>query len=115
MTGAVASRRSDSIAAGTLAAVCAAMLCVAITIGFGFSLAFVVLPTLESNINGSPEYLASHWGNLHAFAIANTLDAAATHLVLAPIIAMLTGTLGALTAARSRVGPLFPKLTAGAK
>jgi len=102
--GAVASGRSDSIAAGTLAAVGGAMLCVAITIGFGFALDVLALPTLESKINGSPEYLASHWGNLHAFAIANTLDAAATHLLLAPIIATLTGTLGGLTAARSRAG-----------
>jgi len=101
---AVAARRTGSLAAGMLAAIAAAMVCVTATIAFGFALAYLALPTLQQNINGSPGYLASHWGDLHAFAIANTLDAAFQHLALAPIIATLTGSLGAL-AATSRLRP----------
>ncbi len=99
---AVVVRRTGSLPAGVLAAVAAAMLCVTTTIAFGFALAYLALPTLEQNISGSPEYLASHWSDVHAFAIANTLDAAFQHLALAPIIATLTGTLGAVAATRWR-------------
>jgi len=92
-------RRTCSVGAGVLAAVCAAMTCVALTIAFGLTLAFLALPRLERNIDGSPEYLGSGWHNLHAFAIANTLDAAFTHLLVAPMVAVVVGTLGALAAA----------------
>ncbi len=95
-------RRTNSVAAGAFSAVCAAMTCVAITIALGLALAYLALPRLEHNIDGSPEYLASGWHNLPAFAIANTLDAAFTHLLLAPVIAALLGTLGARAARRRR-------------
>ncbi len=39
--------------------------------------------------------MASHLGDRHAFAIANTLDAALTHLLVARIRAALTGTASA--------------------
>jgi len=102
LAGGIACRRSHSIGVGIFAAVSAAMMCVAITVAFGFALGLTALPRLEHNIDGSPEFMASHWGDLHAFAIANTLDAALTHLLVAPIVAALTGTVGALTANRLR-------------
>jgi hypothetical protein len=64
----------------------------ALTIAFGFALAYLALPRLEHNIDGSPGYLQSGWQNVRAFAVANTLDAAFTHLMIAPIIATVTGT-----------------------
>jgi hypothetical protein len=63
-----------------LSPLCGAMLCVAAAVALGWTLDFLALPTLERVINGSPEYLASHWGDLHAFVIANSLDSAFTHL-----------------------------------
>jgi len=98
VAAAMTRRRTGSLPAGILAAVCAAMVCVALTITVGFTLAYLALPRLEHNINGSPEYLQSNWGDLHAFAIANTLDAGFTHALIAPIVAAVTGTIGALTA-----------------
>jgi hypothetical protein len=98
VTGAIAFRRCRTASAAIRAAVAAAMMCVTVTVAFGFALAFVAAGRLERNINGSPEYLASHWRDLHAFAIANTLDAAFSHLLLAPIIAALAGAVGALIA-----------------
>lgn len=102
IAGARTRGRTDSVAAGALAAVYAAMICVTLTIGFGFTLAYLALPQLEHNIDGSPEYLQSGWRNLHAFAIANTLDAGFTHLLIAPIIATVVGTIGALAAGQRR-------------
>jgi hypothetical protein len=67
------------------------MLCVAILLAFGFALDFVALPRLEHNVDGSPEYLDSGSRDLHAFAIANSLDAGFTHLLAAPIIATVLG------------------------
>lgn len=100
VAGAVAHWHTSSVAAGVVASVYAAMTCVAITIAFGFALAYLALPRLKHNIDGSPEYLTSGWHDLHAFAIANTLDAAFTHLLIAPIIATVAGALGALAMRR---------------
>ncbi len=105
---AVVARRTGSLPAGVLAVAAAAMLCVTATIAFGSTLAYLAFPTVEQNINGSPEYLASHWSDLHAFAIANTLDAAFQHLALAPIIATVAGTLGAIAATRRRSHGALP-------
>lgn len=105
---AVVARRTQSLPTGVLAAVVAAIFCVTTTIAFGFALAYLALPTLEQNITSSPEYLASHWSDLHSFAIANTLDAAFQHLTLAPIIATVTGTLGAVAATRWRSRAALP-------
>jgi len=98
VAAAISRRRTGSITSGVLAAVCAAMVCVVLTITVGFTFAYLALTTLEHNIDGSPEYLQSHWQDLHAFAIANTLDAAFTHAMIAPIVALVTGSIGVLLA-----------------
>lgn len=98
VAAAISRRRTGSIPGGVLAAVCAAMVCVVLTITVGFTFAYLALTTLEHNIDGSPEYLQSHWEDLHAFAIANTLDAAFTHAMIAPIVAVVTGSIDALLA-----------------
>jgi hypothetical protein len=102
VAGALARRRTGSLPAGPLAAVVAAMTCVSITLALGFALPFLALPRLAQNIDGSPEYVSSGWQDLHAFAIANTLDAGSTHLLIAPIIAVVTGSLGAVAAGIGR-------------
>lgn len=104
VAGAIARRRTGSLAAGLSAAVIAAMTCVAVTLVLGFTLPFLALPTLARNIDGSPEYLASGWHDLSAFAVANTLDAGFTHLLVAPIVAVVTGFIGAGLAGIGRPG-----------
>ncbi|MGH3764752.1 MAG: hypothetical protein ACRDTX_06320 [Pseudonocardiaceae bacterium] len=96
--GAMTRRRTGSVPVSVLSAVCAAMVCVAFTITVGFTLAYLAQPRLEHNIDGSPEYLRSAWLDLHAFAIANTLDAGFTHALIAPLVAAITGTIGAVAA-----------------
>jgi hypothetical protein len=104
VAGALAGRRTGTLRAGVLAAVYAAMTCVAITLIFGFSLPYFALARLAHNIDGSPEYLSSGWHDLHAFAIANTLDAGFMHMLVAPVVAVVTGTLGAVAAGAGRHG-----------
>ena len=95
VAGAIGRRRTGSLGAGLLAAVVAAMTCVSITLVLGFTLPFLALTRLAQNIDGSPEYLGSGWHDLPAFAIANTLDAGFTHLLVAPVVAVITGAVGA--------------------
>jgi hypothetical protein len=82
--------------AGVLAGVYAAMICVTATVAFGLMQPWYALDRLAHNIDGSPEYLASGWHDLHAFAVANTLDAGFTHMIIAPVIATVVGSIGAL-------------------
>lgn len=94
--GALATRRARSLPPGVLAAVIAALVCVLITITFGLALAFTSLPRLAEIIALDPDYLRSHWTNTTAFAIANQFAAAASHLLFAPIVAVVVGGAGAL-------------------
>jgi len=87
--------RTRSIRLGILAAVLAALLCVLGTVTYGFLLAYTALPRLERNLAADPDYLRSGWGDVRAFAIANTFDAGFSHLLLAPLIAALVGGVGA--------------------
>jgi hypothetical protein len=98
IAGALARRRTGTLRAGVVAAVSAAMTCVTINLVFGLSLPFLALPRLVHNIDGSPEYLRDGWHDLHAFAIANTLDAGFMLLLVAPVIATVIGALAALAA-----------------
>jgi hypothetical protein len=102
LAGALARRRTGTLRAGVLAAVSAAMTCVTINLVFGLSLPYLALPRLVHNIDGSPEYLRNGWHDLHAFAIANTLDAGFMLLLVAPAIATVVGTLAALAAGLRR-------------
>ena len=44
------------------------------------------------------EFKRSGWTDARAFGLANTLDSAFTHLVIAPIVALVVGGLGSLLA-----------------
>lgn len=99
IAGGITARRTGSLRLGVLAAVWAALICVVITVTFGFVLAYTSLPRLEANLVTDPDYLRSGWRDLRAFAIANQFGAAASHLIDAPIIAAIVGLLGGLLSA----------------
>jgi hypothetical protein len=101
-----AARQTSSVFHGMLAAVWSAMICVLITITFGFLLTYTSLPRLERNLGADPDFLRSHWHDLHAFAIANSFDAAFSHLLGALIVAAIVGSLGAFA------GTLIPRRNA---
>lgn len=91
-----AARQTSSLFHGVLAAVWSAMICVLITITFGFLLTYTSLPRLEHDLTADPDFLRSHWHDLHAFAIANSFDAAFSHLLGALVISATIGSLAAL-------------------
>jgi hypothetical protein len=103
VSGAVGYGRTGNKRVGVLTATATSLICVTATITIGLTQTWFALDTLARNLDGSPEYLASGWHDLPAFAIANTLDAAATHTLLAPTIAAIAAALAiAITAAYHR-------------
>ena len=96
--GTYIAHRTRSLPLGILAAVWGAMACIVITVTFGFALAFTSLPRLAQNMAADPDYLRSRWGDVTAFAIANQFNAAASHLLIAPIVAATVGLVGGLLA-----------------
>jgi hypothetical protein len=89
-------RQGHSLPASIVAAIWAGMITALVTIAWGFLIGLVALPRLAEQIAGSPEQLSSGWQDLPAFAIANQFDAGFSHLLAAPIIGSLLGTLGAI-------------------
>jgi hypothetical protein len=90
-----AARALDSVRAGLLAAVLSASICmmVAVTAALIVQL-FLVRPSL-ADVATWGEFKRSGWSNPRAFAIANTLDSGFTHFVIAPVVAAITGGVGA--------------------
>ncbi len=109
-------RRTGRLREGLRAAVCSAMICVLLTITFGFALTYTSLARLEQNLVADPDYLRSQWTDLRAFAIANTFDAGFSHLLGALLVSMLVGTVGSvmgmLSTRWSRYRPITLKHTA---
>jgi hypothetical protein len=87
-------RRTGLFSLGILAAVWGAMVCVLLTITFGFLLVYTSLPWLERDLLNDPDWLLSGWTDLRAFAIANTFFAGFTHLLGALLIGTLAGAIG---------------------
>lgn len=91
----VAASRTRSLGRGVLASVWSAMTCMLIAIAFGLLLGLTSLGRLEHILATDPDFRRSHWHDLHAFAIANQLDAAFSHLLGALIVGAIVGVLGA--------------------
>ena len=85
--------KSDAIAAAVLSAI--TTMVVAVT--FGIFLAVTGYPD-PRYVSTWPEFIQSGWSDVRAFAIADTFEAAASHLIVAPIIGVLVGGLGLLIA-----------------
>jgi type IV secretory pathway TrbD component len=87
--------RSQRIVSGVLAALWAAMVTMLLAVTYGFALLVVAMPRLAAFEASDPDFSRSHWTDLHAFTIANTLSHGATHLIEAPIVALVIGGIGA--------------------
>lgn len=94
VAGFCAARRTGSVSSGVLAAVWSAMICVLMTIAFGLLLTYTSLPRLEHNLVADPDFLRSHWSDLRAFAIANSLDSAFSHLLGGLLVGTIVGAAG---------------------
>jgi hypothetical protein len=87
-----------SIRAGLLAAVLSAAFCMLIAVAAGFIVQFFLVPPEPAYVATWAEFKRSGWTSASAFAVANTLDSGFTHLVIAPIVALLFGGIGSLLA-----------------
>lgn len=85
----------NSFRAGLLASVASAAMCMLIGIAGGVLLELFVFPTTPAVVATWQEYKRSAWTDPGAFQIANTLDSAFGHLLLAPIVAAILGIIGA--------------------
>lgn len=96
VTGFLGAYRSRSVRLGVLAAVWCSMVTMTLAVTFGFALLVVAWPRLTAFLATDPDFLRSHWSDLRAFTIANTLSNGAVHLLEAPLIALIVGGLGAV-------------------
>jgi hypothetical protein len=60
----------------------------------GTLMEYVVAPYPLATISEWAEFKRSGWNDVRAFSIANTMDAASSHLFIGPIIASVFGGLG---------------------
>lgn len=94
IAGGIASGRTGSFRIGLGSALCSAAVAILVVVTVGFLLVTIALPTVAHNIVGDPDFVRSGWTDARAFAIANTYDSAVTHLVEAPVIAAVLGSVG---------------------
>lgn len=91
-------RTLDSIRAGVFAAIVSAGICMLIAVAGGFATQFFILPPEPAYVSTWAEFKRSGWTDARAFGLANTLDSALTHLVIAPIMALVFGGCASLVA-----------------
>jgi hypothetical protein len=97
VAGLQAARSLHSIRAGLLTAVSSAGICMllGVTAGLGIEL---LAPPLPAYVATWAEFKRSGWTDAHAFALANTLDSAFTHLIVGPVVALVFGGVASLLA-----------------
>jgi hypothetical protein len=84
-------RSLNSSRAGVLAAVLSASICMLIAVVAGFAIQFFAARPEPSYISTWDEFKRSGWTDARAFGLANTLESAFTHLVIAPVVALVAG------------------------
>jgi hypothetical protein len=88
-----AGRRYFTSVAGALAGCWAAIVSVTLAISFGFVGMYFDVPRSEY-VATWPEYIQSGWSDPQAFAVANTIDAASSHLLTALLLGTILGGAG---------------------
>jgi hypothetical protein len=96
--GALVSRRERSVRSGVLTAVASAAFYAVIGVCGGELAEFFVHPAAASEVAKWAEFQRSHWTDAASFQIANTMDSATTHLTMAPLVALILGSVGATVA-----------------
>jgi len=106
VTGFIAARSGQAKPTSIWLAVWSAVVTMTIVVAAGFALDFFVSPMPPESMLSWPEFKRSGWTDVRAFAIANTLDAAFSHLLIGPVVAAIVGAAGSLLGRASRG---FPK------
>ncbi len=109
-------RSTGEIGAGLVVSCWSAMVSALMAVTFGLVLLAVNIPPSEYVATWS-EFRQSGWTDARAFAIANSLDAVFSHLIVAPIVAIVFGIFGAgfarMRPCRATTGTLIENLDAG--
>ncbi|MGI8745307.1 MAG: hypothetical protein ACR2NN_22585 [Bryobacteraceae bacterium] len=83
-------RRTGALWSGTMAGFWSAIVTMSILVMFGFVEFYLAMPKPEYVVTWG-EFKRSGWADIHAFTIANTLDAAQSHLIAGPIVGAIFG------------------------
>jgi hypothetical protein len=100
--GGHAGHRTGLVRAGVLGGVCSAAFSSLLSVPAGLCIELFASPPAPEYVAQWGEFKRSGWTDAHAFGIANALDSAFTHLLLAPVIAAIFALGGALLATRIR-------------
>ena len=103
--GFYASRELTSLRAGLLTAILASMICMLTAVTGGLIIELYLIPADPAVVATWQEFKRSGWTDPTAFRIANTFDSASSHLLLAPIVAAIFGTIGSALGSR---GTFYP-------
>lgn len=95
LAGARTARDLQHFRPGVIAAVMSAGVCMVIGVTAGFATELFIAPPRPDVISTWAEFRRSGWLDAQAFGIANTLDSGVTHLWMAPMIALVAGSIGA--------------------
>jgi hypothetical protein len=96
VAGAWTARRLRSVKVAWLAAIGSSMICMLIAVAGGALIELWLVPTDPGAVATWAEFRRSGWNDPVAFQVANTMDAAFSHLLLAPIVATVSGGLGSV-------------------
>ncbi len=86
-----AARALQSIRGGLLTAVASAGICMLIAVAAGTAIQFFLAVPSPAYVATWAEFKGSGWSDARAFGLANTLDSAFTHLLVAPFVALVVG------------------------
>lgn len=84
-------RSSKSVRAGILTAIASAGICMLIAVAGGFVVELLVAPPNAALVSTWAEFKRSGWTDPYAFGLANALDSGFTHLLIAPVVALIFG------------------------
>lgn len=91
-----AARLLGSIRAGLVTAVVSAGVCMMVAVMAALIMQLFFVHPSVAEVAAWSEFKRSGWTNPRAFAIANTLDSGFMHFVVAPVVACITGGIGAV-------------------
>jgi hypothetical protein len=98
IAGFAATRKLGSFKAGLLAAIGSAGICMLAAVTAGFLIELLLAPPAPAYVSSWAEFQRSGWSDARAFGIANTFDSGFTHLLAAPVVATVLGSIASLLA-----------------
>jgi hypothetical protein len=98
MAAAATAWSSRSMRAGILAAIAGAGICMLLGVAGGFFVELLVAPPDPALVSTWAEFKRSGWTDPYAFGLANALGSGFTHLLIAPVVALVFGSFFSLLA-----------------